>query len=67
MLQTPLTVFTDALEDSQAVRSNNTALVSAVRVGKRPLIGLYAADKCYKNPEKSIGGAQQHNSHVILI
>lgn len=30
VLQTPLTVFTDALEDSQAVRSNNTALVSAV-------------------------------------
>lgn len=30
VLQTPLTGFTDALEDSQAVRSKNTALVSAV-------------------------------------
>lgn len=64
--KTPLTVFTDALEDSQAVRNRNIVdNISEWVVSKRgegPLTGLYASDKCYKNPEKSMVGMQvKHN------
>lgn len=57
MRATPLTAFTDALEDLRAARSrNNVENISQWIVSKKEsgLTGL--SDKCYKNPEMMLVG-----------